>query len=141
MENGKENGKATIVITYNSVKDFPNGTYQGKNGPVVIYSHDNTKTWGNQEAEGKLSQILHDIYGRADSEDVDKIYLYVGLYAKDGALNAAKNFTNKGSNLELVACDCSYSEKKNFAAQHNLPITWSECGGRNELKRIVENLL
>lgn len=142
MENeSNRKGKATIVITYNSVRNHPSGTYEGKNGPVVIYSHENTRTWGEDEAESKLSQIMHGLYGRLDSQDVEQIYLYVGLYAKEGALRAAKNLASNGARLSLVACDCDAGEKELVAKRLGVPIIWSECGGRNALADIVERAL
>tara|TARA_Y100000310_G_C20678763_1_gene814628 strand:- start:2394 stop:2819 length:426 start_codon:yes stop_codon:yes gene_type:complete len=136
-----QNGKATVVVTYNSVNDHPAGTYQGKNGPVVINSHENTRTWGADDAEGKLGQILHGLFGRIDSEDVDKIYLYVGANAKDGALRAAKQIAGEGNKLSLVACDCYANEKSAVAERIGAPIIWGECGGRKTLQRIVDREL
>jgi hypothetical protein len=143
QETGKHegNGKATLVITYNSVEGYPAGTYRGGNGPVVIHSHENTRTWGEEAAEGKLGQILHGIYGRISPEDVKQIYLYVGLYAKAGALRAARRIAGDGNKLTLMACDCDAREKSTFARELGVPILWSECGGRRALRRIVQEAL
>ncbi|MBS3076601.1 hypothetical protein J4481_02575 [Candidatus Pacearchaeota archaeon] len=132
--------KATIVITYNSVENFPAGTYEGKNGPVIIYSNDNTYTW-SREAENKLGQVLHQIYGKTDEKDVGKVYLYVGSYAKEGALRAARKYSDAGKNLTLVACSCDSGLKERTAQEIGAPIIWSECGGRRKLSEIVKGLM
>jgi hypothetical protein len=128
--------RATVVITYNSVKDFPAGTYEGKNGPVIVYSHDNTSTW-DDEAESKLGQIMHGVFGRISPEDVKQVYLYVGLYAKNGALRAAERLSKDVGKLTLVACDCDSQEKQGKAKKLGVPLIWSECGGRRKLSEIV----
>ncbi|HLD54947.1 MAG TPA: hypothetical protein VJB35_01680 [Candidatus Nanoarchaeia archaeon] len=140
MEN-QTTDKATLVITYNSVENYEAGTYKGKNGPLVIYSHDNTRTWGSEEADNKLGQILHGLYNRINPEDVEKIYLYVGRYAKDNALRAAQRMAGQGNKLTLVACDCDNREKREVAKEIGVPIIWSECGGRRTLEEIVKKVL
>jgi hypothetical protein len=140
VEKTKQNGKATVVITYNSVAGYPEGTYQGKEGPVVIYSNDNTSSW-DEQAENKLGNVMHGIYGRITPEDVGQVYLYVGLHARNGALRAAESLAGKGNKLTLVACDCRASQKKETAERLNVPIIWSDCGGRRTLQNIVENAL
>lgn len=139
-QKSETNGKATVIITYNSVNDYPAGTYQGKHGPVVIYSNDNSETWDDR-AEGMLSSVLHGIYGRVNPEDVGKVYLYVGLHARRGALRAAESFSHGGNNLTVVACNCDSEIKSETATRLNAPIIWSECGGRRTLKEIVKKEL
>tara|TARA_Y100000310_G_scaffold42446_1_gene39737 strand:+ start:3034 stop:3471 length:438 start_codon:yes stop_codon:yes gene_type:complete len=134
----KQDGKATLVVTYNSVADFPAGTYDGKNGPVVVVSNENTRTWGREEAEQRLGSVLHNIYGRTNPEDVEQIFLYVGKFAKHGALNAAQDLAGEGNNLSLVACDCGYEDKMTIAERIDAPIIWAECGGRHTLGDIVK---
>ena len=136
----KGKGKATVVITYNSVKGYPAGTYSGKKGPVVVYSHDNTSSW-EDEAESMLGQIMHGLYGRVNPEDVEKVYIYVGLNAKDGALRAAESLAGRINKLEIVACDCHSDEKKRTAERIGAPIIWADCGGRQTLGSIVTGLL
>jgi len=136
----KTDKRATVVITYNSVRDFPAGTYEGKSGPVIVYSHDNTRTW-DEEAESKLGQIMHGIFGRITPEDIKQVYMYVGLYAKDGALRAAEGLAKDIGKLTLVACDCESGEKQATADRLGAPIIWSECGGRRTLAEIVRKEL
>jgi hypothetical protein len=143
MENTQQNTadrRATVVITYNSVRDFPAGTYEGKSGPVIIHSHDNTSTWYD-EAEGKLGSIMHGIFGRVTPEDVKQVYIYAGLYAKNGALRAAERLAGEIGKLTLVACDCDAGEKKAIANRLKAPVIWSECGGRRTLAEIVRKEL
>jgi hypothetical protein len=135
----KETGKATLVVTYNSVNGFPAGTYEGENGPVIVCSNENAETWGRERAESELGSVLHGIYGRATPEDVEEVIMYVGLHARDGALRAAREMAGEGNNLSLVACGCSQDRKKDVARSIDAPITWSECGGRRTLGRIVES--
>lgn len=134
------NGKATLILTYNSVRNFPAGTYETKNGPLVVHSNENTRTWGETEAEVKLSQILHGLYNRVSPKDVGHIYMYVGLYAKEGALQAAKRLAGEGNRLTLVACDCDSQQKASFAKRINAPIIWADCGGRRTLEEIARKV-
>jgi hypothetical protein len=136
----KAKGKATVVITYNSVSGYKPGVHQGRNGPVVIYSHNNYDTW-DTKAPQKLGEIMHQLYGRINPEDVEKVYLYVGRYAMDGALRAAKQLASDGNKLELVACDCNAGIKKRTAQQIGAPIIWADCGGFYTLGEIVNQLV
>jgi hypothetical protein len=85
-----------------------------------------------------LGGVLHGIYGRTDPEDVEQIFLYVGKFAKHGALNVAQRLSGEGNNLSLVACDCESSGKIRVAEQIGAPIIWAECGGRQTLSDIVK---
>ena len=91
-------GKATVVITYNSVRGYPAGTYQGKEGPIVIYSNSNTESWDSQ-AEGRLGSVMHGIYGRVNPEDVKQVFLYAGLNAMNGALRVAQSLSGQGNSF------------------------------------------
>jgi hypothetical protein len=137
VEETKQNGKATVVITYNSVKNYPAGTYEGKNGNVIIYSNENHSGW-EERAQEKLESVMHGIYGRLDSEDVKHVYLYVGRDAKNGAEEIAQKLSDHGKNLTIVACDCQAESKKATAKRLGVPIIWSDCGGRYTLEWIVK---
>jgi len=140
MDETTQNKKATVVITYNSVRGYPAGTYNGKNGPVIVYSNDNTETWEDL-AEQKLGSVMHGIFGRINPEDIGQVYLYVGLHARGGALRAARILSGQGNKLTLVACDCDASEKQAAARRLGVPLIWSGCGGRRTLGEIVERAL
>ena len=133
--------KSTVIITYNSVTGYPAGTYTTPKGePVVVYSHDNTRTW-NDMAPRKLGELLHGLYGRINPKDVQQIYLYIGKYAAHGALQAAQELRHDGNALTLVACDCDSYGKEMTARSIHAPLVWAECGGRKTLGRIVDELL
>lgn len=137
MSDGK---KATAVITYNSVESYPAGVYEGKNGKVIVCSNANTKTWGSRDAPQRLREVLHTT-GEISPENTKKVFLYVGLYAIDGAISAATELAREGCDLELVACGCDWDYKRRVARQINAPLRRSECGGLKELGRIVDELM
>lgn len=139
MKRQKE--KATLVITYNRVYGYEPGLYyRGKKEPLIICSYDNTETWGS-EAQSKLEGILHQINGRVSPEDIKQVYLYIGKFAREGALKAAEHLSSKGNNLALVACACESEIKQQVAERIGAPIIWSECGGHYTLGEIVDGIL
>jgi hypothetical protein len=135
MKNQKSNGKKkAVVITYNNVNDYPEGKYTGKDWEVTVHSNNNTKTWGRENAPRMLGEILHKLNGEVKA---DKVYLYAGLYALDGALHAASHLANQNVDLSIVACYCDWERKKSAAKQMGVELIQSECGGRRTLSEIV----
>ncbi|GEM_PF-2134191 len=132
--------KMTFVITYNSVKGYEPGFYYGKKRPLLVCSYDNTSTCEN-EAQSKLESILQDTHVFMNPEDVERVYLYIGKYARDGALKAAERFSDQGNKLSLVACACESDIKQQTAKRIGAPIIWSECGGQYTLGEIVDGIL
>ncbi len=129
--------KRAVVITYNSVDGYPAGEYKGKEWDVTIYSNANTKTWGPDDAPGRLEKIL----GQVNGKRPDKVYLYAGLYAMNGALHAASHIAGTGVDMAIVACDCDWGYKQSAASQLGAKLIASECGGRRTLGKIVEKYL
>jgi len=80
---------------------------------------------------------MHVIFGIINNEDVKRVYFYVGSYAKDKALQIARNLAGQKNKLTLVACDCYSEDKQKVANSLNVPIIWSDCGGRRTLGDIV----
>jgi hypothetical protein len=139
MKNQKSNGrKKAVVITYNSVNDFPDGKYKGNDWDVTVHSNDNTRTWGRESAPGMLDSIIHKLHGEVKA---DKVYLYAGLYAMDGALHAASHLARQGIDLSIVACYCDWERKKSAAKQMGVELIQSECGGRRTLSDIVKKYI
>lgn len=138
--------KATVVTTYNSVKDYASGVYQGRNGRVVVVSQDNTKSWRNT-AQLKQIETAVQLFGTITPEDVKKMYVYVGVEAMVQALDVAqiaadtKAKTGNKFDIELVACDCNAPHKELAAQIIGAKIIWCECGGRETLSEIVRKEL
>jgi hypothetical protein len=146
-QNKEPKGKATIVITPNRVNENKTGIYNGKEGPVIIYSDEEncdnlyisryTEIW-DDNAEFRLNRALHSIYGNTDLENVKQVYLYIGTDPMIGCLKAAKSLSGNGKKLTIVACDCKADSTKEIAKKLGAPIIWSECHGRKTLQEIVE---
>jgi hypothetical protein len=146
-QNKEQKGKATIVITPDCVNEYKTGIYNGKEGPVIIYSDDEgrdniyisryTEDW-DDNAEFRLNRTLHSIYGNTDLENVNQVYLYMGADSMIGCLNAAKSLSGNGKKLTIVACDCEAYSAGEIAKKLGAPIIRSECHGRKTLQGIVE---
>ena len=141
-----EKKKATLVITHNSVEGYKPGVQNGKNGPVIIYNdYDRTPRGPELRKEG-LEQMMHDMYGRVSSEDVEKIYLYIGRHVSDDTLGTAQKLASYKprtghDNLFLVGCFCERWYEKNVPYGIKAVKLGSECGGRETLGRIVGRLI
>jgi len=73
---------------------------------------------------------------------MDHTYLYVG--ASGGTEQIKRTANIPAEKLTYVMCDCSYGEKKNLiqnAGNSDSEIIMSNCGGREKLEEILEDLL
>ena len=151
----------TCVVTYRGVNNFPIGLYEGKTRDVlvtgaVIPPHEFdvnrygevTKDYGgvNKVSGEAACAILQKATTGFESEicRVDELFVYVG--AKGGAGAAFEYIKehmqgNRSRNIGIVACDCDKEYKLTIASMIGAPITWSECGGRDTLERIVYRAL
>jgi hypothetical protein len=137
MEN---KGKTTVILTYNSVRGYDRGVYQGRDGPVAVISNDNRQTWGDQAPE-KLAEIIREVVKNRNLDEVGKIYLYIGANAAVESVQLAQVMKAYGKDLELVACTCGAEAKDAIARDIGVPITWADCGGRQTLGEIVDRLV
>jgi|SRR3989344_249167 len=133
-------GKTTVVLTYNSVKNFPAGTYSGKNGSVIVYGHENEKSWENR-ADDKIADTLSCFLTQTTLSDVKNVFLYIGVHAMYRTFGVAEFLKEENIPLTLVACPCSEEEKVELGRKYGFPIIWSECGGREALEKIVRKEL
>lgn len=149
-----------VVMSYRGVENYKLGFYEGKNKDVLIVGAEISGEWTGRAKEfgnalvtlgtGTVSQegtteIYEDTLRKIQSDfsKINEAYVYLG---KDGAgsgfeiikklMEQSKDFV-----VKLVACDCDAGEKVNFAEKYGLQIIWSECGGRETLKRIVNKIL
>jgi len=137
-------GKA-IVVSYNAITGIPEGRYA--KGNAIAYSAD----WGraftaeNVEAgsagrriaeaqqavaEGTLGALVGMI--KEDLHQVDTVYVYVGVRAKEGSKHLISRLKALGKAVHMVACKCDRTEKVAFAKMVDVDIIWAdECGGHN----------
>jgi hypothetical protein len=137
-----------IVVSYNDIKGVPIGRYE--KGDAVAYSAE----WGSEiftelavmseltglpfydngtaneqevAAEGAVSRLEQQI--GQDLSSIETVYVYVGVSAKDKAFNLIKKLQSLGKTVHMVACDCDYRTKTDFADRLGIDIIWTECGG------------
>jgi len=127
-----------LVLTYNHVKGYPRGVYQYRDEKVIVHSSD--KRYHSRAPE-KLSELMHSLYGEVDFEEIDKVIVYAGLNALDGALRAAQRFAHNRKDISLVACRCEDYRKGMFAYRRGVDMIMCECGGDITLGRMVREIL
>jgi len=153
-----------IVVTYRGVKNFDPGFHVGKNKDVLIVGSDykpTTTTWYNWTSYCKGPKVTkNEVISKKEASSVynseakkeminflgnAEIYVYLG---KDGAssgfdfiYNLFKEHGLNKNKIILIACDCGWDAKVEFARKTNLQLVECECGGTNDLEKIVKNAL
>lgn len=135
MNKAKEDGKTSVILTYNYVNGFPSGVHG--DGRLAVISSGSRHY---EESSKVLHDLMHEVYDREDFGNVDMIYVYAGINAMSGALHAASNLVGE-SRVTLVACTCEGEHKKRFAESQGIDIIFGECGGQRTLGRIAEQIL
>jgi hypothetical protein len=135
-----------MIVTYNAMRGVPVGRHE--NGNVIVYSGDygRAKYAGipfipsqqEEEAERKMSELKQDLV--ADVQNIDEAYIYVGAAAMNGAMALIRDLIKIGKKVHMVACDCDFRIKQQFAEEHSLKWIESECGGRETCARLVDDL-
>lgn len=106
----------------------------------MIHSQVNKSTWF-EDAPAKLHEILHKLHGRISEDDVEHIFVYVGLYAMRESLEAASRIAEAGKKVTLVACYCDSKAKQTTAETLGVPLIWADCGGLDKLGEIAAELI
>ncbi|MBT5022326.1 hypothetical protein HOK51_06890 [Candidatus Woesearchaeota archaeon] len=146
----------TYVVTYRGVDGFSKGYHEGFERNVIITGAEVSgleESWRTGETFGgqltATSEQVKFAYESAENERksfanrIDRCYFYLGANGAGPAFEYIKNMVEQGmkTNVVLVACDCSKNKKQEFAKENELSIIWSDCGGRDTLRKIVENEL
>lgn len=139
------NGKFTLVMSYNDVTDFPDGSYG--NGRVVVKTFeasDFAKSGHNPmvgfSLVSDMSRELTDAYvyiGNFDSEDDQRVRAFKAM------LSVAYHKANEDrTKIHLVGCNCRLRDKQSFARTEGFDfIEAKECGGHHTLAQIVREKL
>lgn len=144
----KQAQKTVVLISYNKIHGFQSGWHGGKR----IYICANDAGRGHETGEGRSDQdkangVMHKISGRyyhgaVPVENVERYYIYAGLYAFSQAIDLAKSiFDKNGKPTTVVACSCDKMKKESLLAGTGITLAMCECGGESSLGRIVEKIL
>lgn len=154
----------TYVMTYRGVEGYEFGLHEGKNGRDVLIAGEEIPPanydvtykrgveigrkylYGEREvSEEKASEIFKESEDKRSSliERIDEMYVYLGAKGAGPGFDYIRNIMKKNgkTKISIVACDCGFREKADFAIKNQLPIIWSDCGGRNTLSGLVKKAL
>jgi len=141
LQENKQEGKTSIIITYNNVDHYKPGIYD--NGKLLIVS--NTK-WAGKKAPEVAHKNLEKIFGtfdfRKDKDKIKDIYVYVGLNAIEEPLNLAMSLAHDiRKQVYVMACDCQWEEKVRRTRGLDIILHKVYCGGTYDLMQIADNIL
>lgn len=156
-----------LLVTYNQIPNIPIGRHEI--GNVIICSGDYGKdsyllpaeaqmdrriemlfsqeardkyNAKRQEQSEKAEATLRNTSTMIDNGDIDQVstvFIYVGKYAMQGAMNLARSFVKTGKKIVLFACDCEEDTKQSFAKEIGCEIMVSgDCGGRKMARAIID---
>jgi len=166
MKTLEENTKRpiTYVMTYRGVEDYNLGLHEGKNGRDVVIAGDEIPP-ANYDVTYKRGVLTSKkyLYGESFASDsetskifkksedecsnfldrIDEMYVYLGAKGAGPGFDYIRNVMKKNgkAKISIVACDCGFREKADFAIKNQLPIIWSDCGGRKTLSGLVKKAL
>ena len=141
--------KCTLIVSYNGVNGFSSGSHG--NGRVVILQP-SMKEFREDKSEGKESASFgfhfqtFNLIGR----NIVDAYIYLGDFNSledvrfkmfQASLRSVMVQIKDKSKINLVCCDCNWQRKETFAQAEGFILIESECGGKDTLGRIVENIL
>jgi len=131
--------KTTLVLTYNNVEGYPAGVYESDNNKVIVHSQDTGRY--EKSPDSRLAELLENLHEKVNLEKIDKVIVYAGVNALDGALGAATSLVHGNHDVQLVGCYCEVDQKRSFAYDRGIGFIQSECGGRETLQNVIDNLL
>jgi hypothetical protein len=166
MKTQKESTKKpiTYVMTYRGVEDYDFGLHEGKNGRDVLIAGEEIPPanydvtykgrvevgrkylYGESEvSEEKASEVFKESEDKRSSliDKIDEMYVYLGAKGAGPGFDYIRDVMKKNgkAKISIVACDCGFREKADFAIKNQLPIIWSDCGGRRTLSGLVKKAL
>jgi len=141
LQENKQDGKTSIIVTYNNVEHYKPGIYD--NGKLLIVS-DTKRTF--KKAPEVTARNLETIFGtfdfRKDKDKIKDIYVYVGLNAIEEPLNLACSLAHDvRKQVYVMACNCSWEEKVSRIRGLDIILHQVHCGGEYELMQIADNIL
>lgn len=146
-----------MVVSYNSIGEFPAGRFAMGNAVAYSGTQDYVDyamaslaaaATGSLElaasacnaqkraAEAILSRLQEEM--AEDLQNVEVVYVYVGLSAMKGALAFIQSLQEMKKTVHMVACDCDRAAKVDFARRLGVDVIWSECGGKIECEEIFK---
>lgn len=148
MKKAKQAKKTVVFISYNKIDGFQSGWHGGKR--IFICANDAGRgcdTGEGQNDQDKANGVMHRISGRyyngaVPVENVERYFIYAGLYAFSQAIGLAKSIFDKNSKpTTVVACSCDKAKKQSLLAGTGITLSMCECGGERTLGSIVEKTL
>jgi len=145
----KNDKKAVVLMTYNTVEGFKPGIYG--DGRLIVYSWD--KKLRSEKCKEAAKDITDKFYKdfnlRRDGNLFEHIFVYAGMNAMDEAISAArmighdlKDYENLGKKVTMVGCDCDYNKKARIAHDsYSVSLIQCECGGDVTMGKIAKAIL
>lgn len=148
--NEQRNIRKVAILTYNRIGSgkYDNGVVSGPNALLFVAQNDEKGKWSSpsgtpSEQSAKIkADLAKNLIERFNLTDMDHIYIYVGTEGGEEMIKRSKKLAPE--KVTYVMCRCNWGFKisliKKFGHQ-NPKIISCECGGRETLAKIAEELL
>lgn len=139
------------LVTYNRIGNgqHENGVMQAGNKEIFIAQNGHRSKWAYNPNSGPISQAAETrecaarmAAQQVNLNDMDRIFVYVGAGGGEEAIRQTRDIP--AEKITYVLCSCNYGMKKDLIRRlgnAEARIRECECGGRDTMERILENLL
>ncbi len=140
------------IVTYNRIGQgkYENGVLNAGNKQIYIAQNGHLAKWAvepnscpREEAIESRERAARRAAEQIDLSEMDKIYIYVG--AAGGAEEAIRQTRGlPAEKVTYVMCDCGFTRKREMIkhlGNQDAQVIDCECGGRETLQRILDDIL
>jgi len=138
---GKEDSRISLILSYNPVDNYPEGSYG--DGKLVVLSYDKlAKGKAKVVLEEKMAKIYKSFSWRNERHTIRNIFIYDGINGGEmpGKL-AATLAHDVRIRVNLLACKCEWDRKVTVAESMGLNLRQVECTGNRSLGMIADVIL
>tara|TARA_Y100000310_G_scaffold213964_1_gene214943 strand:+ start:354 stop:1223 length:870 start_codon:yes stop_codon:yes gene_type:complete len=131
-----------VMVTYNEVTGYKSDMYG--NGKLLIVSFDerSNKRSAQQIVADNLKNVFGSFDWRKDREIVRNVFAYDGVRAEGyAAYSAAAMGHGIRLQVKMLTCPCDPERKSNFRDTMDTRMYRVECGGRESLGAIADEIL
>jgi hypothetical protein len=131
-----------IMVTYNEVTGYNPDMYG--NGKLLVVAFD--KQGNTRSAQEIVADNLKNVFGsfdwREDREKIRNVFAYDGVRAEGyAAYSAAAMGHGIRLQVKMLTCPCDPERKSNFRSNMDTRMYKVECGGRDSLGAIADEIL